>query len=266
MLSYQHAYHAGNPADVHKHAVLAELLTLLTAKDRGISYVETHAGRGLYDVSGEEALKTGEAAQGIAQVSLNPDAPYAQALAAVRAQYGQTAYPGSPLIARHLLRPQDHITLMELHPAEHKALTANLPAGQGGAPNNPQIACHFRDGYEGVLALSPLTPRRGLVLIDPSYEVKSEYDQVVEFVRALHVKWPEAAIVVWYPVLRAGRHHTLLEGLSPLKPTLSAVAFSLKQGRGMTGSGLIIINPPFRTSEAIGRALRLGQGVVHPVE
>ena len=124
LLSYQHAYHAGGPADLHKHIVLAELLARLTAKPRGIAYVETHAGRGLYDLAAPEALKTGEAAQGIARIDPDPATPFGRALAAVRAEAGPTAYPGSPLVARALLRPQDRLTLMELHPAEHAALAA----------------------------------------------------------------------------------------------------------------------------------------------
>ena len=212
MLSYQHAYHAGGPADLHKHAALAELLARLTAKPRGIAYVETHAGRGLYDLAAPEALKTGEAARGIGRVAPDPATPFGRALAAARAAHGPDAYPGSPLIARTLLRPQDRLTLMELHPAEHRALRAAL-AGPG-------VAIHRRDGFEGALALAPFTPRRGLVLLDPSYEVKTDYAAAAGFVRRLLAKWPETAVLVWYPVLPAGRHRELLQGLAPL-PVLS---------------------------------------------
>ena len=127
MLSYQHAYHAGGPADVHKHIVLAELLARLTSKPRGLSYVETHAGRGLYDLAAPETAKTGEAAAGIARLAPDPGTPFGRALAAARAAGGATAYPGSPFVARALLRPQDRLTLMELHPAEHAALARDPP-------------------------------------------------------------------------------------------------------------------------------------------
>ncbi len=122
MLSYQHGYHAGNPADLHKHIVLAELLARLTAKPRGISYVETHAGRGLYDLGAPEALKTGEAARGIGRIEPDPATAFGAVLAAVRTRHGAAAYPGSPLIAKEILRPQDRLVLMELHPAEHAGL------------------------------------------------------------------------------------------------------------------------------------------------
>ncbi len=129
MLSYQHAYHAGNLADVHKHAMLAVALDHMTAKDKPLCYFETHAGRGLYRLDAPEALKTGEAAQGIARVAgwFDTDHPYARARVTVTATHGATAYPGSPLIAAALLRPMDSITLAELHPAEVSALRNALP-------------------------------------------------------------------------------------------------------------------------------------------
>ena len=194
MLSYQHSYHAGNPADLHKHLVLGELLALLTRKARGISYMETHAGRGRYDLSATESVKTGEAAEGIEALTL-PDCPLRHALETTRRHFGEDAYPGSPLIAQTLLRPQDRLHLMELHPAEHKVLRRYL--------KSDNTAVHHRDGYEGVLSLSPPKPRKGLVLIDPSYEVKTEYAQVAEFVHKLMIKWPEATVMIWYPVLAA---------------------------------------------------------------
>jgi 23S rRNA (adenine2030-N6)-methyltransferase len=237
MLSYQHAYHAGGPADVHKHMVLADLLALLTRKKRGLAYVETHAGRGLYDLASPEAARTGEAAQGFARLRLDAASPYARAIAYVRERHGPTTYPGSPLIAGHLLRAGDAITLMELHPAEHAALRramADTPA-----------ALHRRDGYEGALALAPFTPRKGLVLIDPSYEVKSEYLQAAEFILRLVAKWPEAVVLLWYPLLPAARHVEMLAGLQPLSPLIDEVAFRPPPSRGMTGSGLALINAPF---------------------
>ena len=188
MLSYQHAYHAGGPADLHKHIVLAELLARLAAKPRGLAYVETHAGRGLYDLAGPEASKTGEAAQGIARLTPDPATPFGRALATVRAAHGRSRYPGSPALARALLRPADRLVLMELHRAEHAALVAAL-GGTG-------VEIHRRDGFEGVLALAPLKPRRGLVLVDPSYEVKAEYEVTAAFVRRLVAKWPEASVLV----------------------------------------------------------------------
>ncbi len=256
MLSYQHAYHAGGPADLHKHIVLAELLARLTAKDRGISYVETHAGRGLYDIAGAEAAKTGEAAAGIARLDPDPSTPFARALAATRALHGATSYPGSPMIARALLRPQDQLTLMELHPAENAALRRAL-AGSA--------SIHQRDGLEGVLALAPLRPRKGLVLVDPSYEVKTEYADVAAFTLTLMRKWPEASVLIWYPLLPAGRHRALLSGLAPLSPLVGEVAFRERPERGMTGSGLALINAPFG-AETVFRAPLAQAGSILAVE
>jgi len=169
MLSYQHIYHAGNLADVQKHALLAWMLEYLTQKDKPLSYIETHAGRGLYDLGSDEALKTGEARAGIdlAEGWFPADHPYIQRLTECRAMFGPRAYPGSPMIAALGLRETDTIHLAELHPQENAALKANL--GDFGA--NIQK----RDGFEMALALTPPTPRRGLLLIDPSYEVKDDY-------------------------------------------------------------------------------------------
>jgi len=161
MLSYQHGYHAGGPADLHKHIALAGLLALLTRKARPITYMDSHAGRGLYDLGGEQATKTGEWKAGIGAASVG-DGPYWRALAGVRARHGARAYPGSPALAREMLREGDRMVLMELHPAEHAALSNAL--------SGPGVEIHKRDGREGLLALSPPKPRRGLVLIDPSYE------------------------------------------------------------------------------------------------
>jgi 23S rRNA (adenine2030-N6)-methyltransferase len=234
MLSYQHAYHAGNRADLHKHDALARLLASLTVKPRGITYMETHAGRGLYDLAAPEALKTGEAAEGVLKADL-PPGPYAQALKELRGARGPMAYPGSPLIARMMLRPQDRMHLMELHPAEHAALRRAMK-GSGAA-------VHRRDGYEGVLALSPPEPRRGLVLIDPSYEVKSEYDGVAAFVTRLFARWPEATVLIWYPLLPEGRHTRLVDGLRPLGPARDERDFGSRTG--MIGSGLMGLNLPY---------------------
>ena len=130
---------------MHKHIALAELLALLTRKPRGITYMETHAGRGLYDLASEETAKTGEADEGIAKIDL-PDCPFTDAVKSIRQMHGETAYPGSPAIAAALLRPDDKMHLMELHPTEFKALSANMEG---------EAEIHHRDGYEGVLAISP---------------------------------------------------------------------------------------------------------------
>lgn len=260
MLSYQHGYHAGGPADVHKHAVLAALLAHLTAKDKPLTYMETHAGAGLYDLSSPESLKTGEAAQGIdralAEGLLSAGHPYRIALDAVRARFGAAAYPGSPMLARTLLRADDHLHLMELHPGEHAALRRAM-RGSGAH-------VHRRDGYEGVLALSPPKPRRGLVLIDPSYEVKAEYGAAGEFAVRLHAKWPEAVIVIWYPLLPAGLHRALCADVEaaglPRFVRTEVVFADPASTRGMHGDGLMVVNLPHGSAPALDVAAAMVPG------
>jgi len=243
MLSYQHAYHAGNAADVHKHLHLAMVLRRLTEKPRPLTYMETHAGRGLYDLASTEARKTAEADAGITAMlgeGRVPAGPYRDVLAAVRARCGETAYPGSPLIAAEVLRRSDQLHLMELHPREHAALKQALTA--------PNIHIHKRDGYEGVLALAPPTPRRGMVLVDPSYEVKSEYEQVAEFTVRLHARWPQAVVMLWYPILPAGLHEGLrrrLEAAGLPALLIHEVDMPPHWEKGMRGSGVAVINLPY---------------------
>lgn len=262
MLSYQHAYHAGNAADLHKHVALGVLLDLLTRKPRPVSYLESHAGRGIYDLTSPEAQKTGEAAQGIAR--LDPGGPFGRALAAVRARYGASAYPGSPLIAEALLRPGDRLSLCELHPAEHGALKATL----GHVPVGPAIAIHKRDGHEGLRALCPPDPRRGLVLIDPSYEVKTEYDQTAATALEVLRLWPQGIVMVWYPILSAGRHKAMAERITAALPGACLrheVRFVPAPERGMTGSGLLVLSPPFGAERALKDAWSACDAVFQPV-
>ena len=254
MLSYQHIYHAGNLADVHKHALLAWMLDYLTQKDKPLSYIETHAGRGLYDLSAAEAQKTGEAASGIArmQARFPPGHPYRQRLDEIRARYGDAAYPGSPLIAALALRDSDTLHLAELHPQEHLALTRNLL--QWGAH------IHQRDGFDMALAVCPPTPRRGLMLIDPSYEVKTDYDRIPKLIAHIHRKWNVGIISLWYPILTDAPHRQMLADLQAAFPTAlrSEIAFPpARDGHRMTGSGLFTLNPPYGMADEAARIATL---------
>ncbi|OWU86249.1 protein involved in catabolism of external DNA [Oceanicola sp. 22II-s10i] len=246
MLSYQHAYHAGNLADVHKHALLAQALDYLVQKPKPLSYIETHAGRALYDLSGTEAQKTGEAAQGIAKVAgwFPAEHPYARALGAARAEGGATAYPGSPMIARTLLRDADRMHLAELHPQEHAALERAMPGAD----------VRKTDGLQMALSLCPPEPRRGLCLIDPSYELKDEYATMPKVVSQLHRKWNVGVIVLWYPILTNGAHKAMTGPLDALKidgARRHEVRFPpAREGHGMVGSGLYVVNPPWGLEEA----------------
>ncbi len=245
MLSYQHIYHAGNLADVQKHALLAWVLDYLTQKDKPLSYVETHSGRGLYQLDAVEAVKTGEAEAGIVRAQaegwFGPHHPMSRVLNAVQTHYGPAAYPGSPLIAANLLRDQDHAHLAELHPKEYAALALAM------SPYNAKT--YHQDGLELAQSLLPPTPRRGMLLIDPSYEVKAEYDRLPKVIASLHLKWNVGVIALWYPILQDGRHRAMVENLKALnfpKVMCHEVRFPpVRDGHRMVGSGMFILNAPF---------------------
>lgn len=248
MLSYQHSYHAGNLADVHKHAALAALLAYLTAKDKPLSWIETHAGRGLYHLDGVEAQKTGEAEAGILRVEphLPPDHPYARVLAATRAAHGPGAYPGSPLIAARMLRPADRLHLAELHPGEYAALCQAM-AGR-------RADLRQAEGLALALELCPPVPRRGVLVIDPSYEVKTDYADLPPVIAALARKWNVGVIVLWYPILTQGAHGPMLSRLRRDHPQALCheIRFEpLRPGHRMVGSGLFVVNPPWGLAEAL---------------
>ncbi len=248
MLSYQHAYHAGNLADVHKHAALAWVLDYLTRKPKPLSYIETHAGRGVYDLSGPEAAKTGEAAQGIARARdwFGADHPYARALTAVHENRGPDAYPGSPLIAQTLLRPTDHLHLAELHPQEHAALRAALRA--------PNVQIHRQDGFDLAQSLCPPDPRRGLMLVDPSWEVKTDYAGIPKFLTQIARKWNVGVLMLWYPLLTDAPHALMLAALERDFPDglRHEVRFPpAREGHRMVGSGLFTVNPPWGMGDAV---------------
>ncbi len=241
MFSYQHHFHAGNPADVHKHALLAWMLDYLTRKDKPLNYIETHAGRGLYDLSDAAAAKTGEAAQGVGRLehALAPDHPYRLRLDETRARYGATAYPGSPLIAAMTLRATDSIRLAELHPGEYARLNAIL------APWRAQI--RKEDGLRMALEICPPTPRRGLLLADPSYELKSDYEDIPRHLTQIARKWNVGILVLWYPILTSVSHEDMLTRLTVAFPEAlrNEVRFAaVRESHRMIGSGMFIVNPP----------------------
>ncbi|TKW63629.1 MAG: 23S rRNA (adenine(2030)-N(6))-methyltransferase RlmJ [Paracoccus denitrificans] len=250
MLSYQHIYHAGNAADLHKHALLAWMLDYLTAKDKPLSYIETHAGRGLYDLAAPQARMTAESDAGISRALaagwLDDSHPLMRALGWVRSRYGADAYPGSPLIAQHFLRARDSMQLAELHPAEYEVL----------ADVTWDAKLHHRDGFEMARAITPPTPRRGLMLIDPSYEVKDDYATIPDLLQDIAKKWNVGILALWYPILTDGRQSTMAVKLRLAFPDAlsSEVRFPpAKAGHGMVGSGMFVINPPWGLAEEAAR-------------
>jgi 23S rRNA (adenine2030-N6)-methyltransferase len=256
MLSYQHAYHAGNAADVHKHLALVMLLGHLRRKDKPFSYVDSHAGRGIYDLDGAEARRTGEAATGILRLAAAAGAP-----APVRDYLGLVAgfnkpgrlryYPGSAALARALLRADDRAILLELHPRELEALKRSI----GG---DERVSIHSRGCYEGLPALLPPPIRRGLVLIDPSYEVKNEYEDLAGLLGKATGRWANGIYLLWYPLLAEARHRRLLgrlEALALPRTLMSEHRFGARV-TGLQGSGLVVVNAPWRFDAELGAAMR----------
>lgn len=258
MLSYQHIYHAGNLADVQKHALLCAMLEYMTQKPKPMSYLETHSGRALYDLSSAEAAKTGEAEAGIglAEEWFAAEHPFRRALKAVRDGFGEQSYGGSPLLAAQLLRPDDKMHLAELHPQEGDALEDAMVMFDA--------KIHRRDGFEMAQAVCPPTPRRGLLLIDPSYEIKTDYETIPKQIAKLHRKWNVGVIALWYPILADGTHLpmvTALEFHNLPKVLRHEVRFpAAREGHRMIGSGMFIVNAPWglkkeadQLTEAFGR-------------
>lgn len=246
MLSYQHAYHAGNLADVHKHALLAQTLAYLTRKDKPISYIETHSGRGLYDLRGAESQKTGEATKGIEATRdwFGADSAYGQTLTQIRKTHGKSAYPGSPLIAQSLLRANDHLHLAELHPQEYAALR------QAARARNTR--CYHQNGFELAQSLCPPDPRRGVLMIDPSWEIKDDYREVPKFFASITKKWNVGILMLWYPLLRDGTHRPMTRDLETRFPEAlrHEVTFpAARENHRMIGSGMFIVNPPWGLDE-----------------
>ncbi len=277
MLSYQHAYHAGSPADLHKHAILAAVAARLAQKPKPFSILDVFAGEGIYDLTGAEAAKTGEHKRGISAVWAKRDvAPPAIAalIACVRGlNYGDALvrYPGSPHVLKNFLREDDRFIVNELHPAAAAAL-------RQWARNDERVAVHMRDGLEALTALVPPKIRRGLAVIDPSYEIQGEYAVTGAAVAEATTKWPEGIFAVWYPILADNRHLPLLKAIDhdlSLPALTSELMFDLpgladSPNRGIRGSGVAIVNPPWQIDLALeesgawlARELDLGPKAAH---
>ncbi|MGE4064045.1 MAG: 23S rRNA (adenine(2030)-N(6))-methyltransferase RlmJ [Rhodospirillaceae bacterium] len=252
MLSYQHGYHAGGPADLHKHAALCAVLDRLAQKEKPFVVVDLYAGHGVYGLGTAEAQKTREFEDGIGRLwPPAKEVPSAvekllATVAALNPESRLVRYPGSPALARAALRKHDRLILNELHPAAFADL-------RRWAGRDERISVHKRNGLEALIALTPPPIRRGVAVIDPSYEIKSEYTDVPEAVRTAHRKWKDGIFFVWYPVLADGRHQSLIDGMKTgieaetLKCELSFNSRKPgKEAPGLLGTGLIIVNPPWR--------------------
>ena len=209
MLSYQHIFHAGNHADILKHSVLIYVLNSLNKKDKPYTFFDTHAASGLYDLTDNRSLKTGEAAKGILSLNTSTELPLLlkEYLDFVKPYIKDSRYPGSPEIERSLMREQDTLILSELHPQEIENLKENMKRPRQVLQTNlvnkafPSIQIHKRSGWEMLKALTPPATKRGAVLIDPSYEEETDYKAAADTICAVHKKWSNGIIMLWYPLL-----------------------------------------------------------------
>jgi len=266
MLSYQHGYHAGNFADVLKHVTLTRLLNYMTQKDKPLFYLETHAGRGVYDLKDKQALKTGEASQGIEllwQARKQLPAIFSSYLDSIHQLNDKATlrhYPGSPLLAIHALRQQDRLFCCELHPGEFEHLSQL-------SRQNKRVFFSHSDGVDQLTALLPPAERRGLIFIDPSFEIKTEYRDLPVALKKAYQRFSSGVYCLWYPIVDNKLHQQLLRGLEAIGAERSLrIEFFLTSAAkaGMTGCGLWIINPPYLLADEMKPALETLRKLFNP--
>jgi 23S rRNA (adenine2030-N6)-methyltransferase len=280
MFSYRHGFHAGNHADVLKHMVLIAVVKHLTAKPTALTVVDTHAGAGLYRLDSEFAGTSGEAQDGSLKLVASPlaaeppplVADYLELVASFNRSGKTKIYPGSPFVSQALLREEarDKLRLFELHPSDIKALETHVEQLEAGR----QVTIKREDGFEGLRALLPPPSRRALVLVDPSYEIKTDYGRVGACLQESLKKFATGTYMIWYPVIPRPEAHELPRRLKTLanqagKPWLHAVlnigqsperAKTHTPGEadprpGLTASGVFLVNPPHTLKPALQQAL-----------
>lgn len=285
MFSYRHAFHAGNHADVLKHVVLIATLRHLMQKPPSITLIDTHAGAGLYRLDGDYAETGGEAKDGIvklmgalrpAQGSAGASTPalddYLDVVAGFNPSGSLRVYPGSPFVMQQLMRTEsrDRLKLFELHPTDSRTLSANIAQLEAGR----QVSVAREDGFEGLRPLLPPPPsatgsRRALVLIDPSYEIKSDYAKVSNCIQEQIKRFPTGTYLVWYPIIPRAEAHDLPRRLKTLcnQASRSWLHATLAIGQdpehgpddrpGLTASGMFVVNPPHTLKNALQTTLPL---------
>ncbi len=252
-MNYRHIFHAGNPADVMKHAVLALILDHLRAKPAPFCVLDTHAGIGRYDLASEPAQKTGEYADGIGRLFGVPLphpalASYAGAVAAMNPDGVLRWYPGSPRLARAALRAQDRLLLAELHPDDAHTLKHEFAGDRS-------VAVHQTDAYVALKACLPPREKRGLVLIDPPFEQPDEFARMAEGLAAAHRRWPTGIYALWYPIKEQAavwRFQDAVEKTAIPKILLAELTWHPEDTHlRLNGSGLLIVNPPWKLEETL---------------
>lgn len=257
MLSYRHSFHAGNHADVLKHTVQSLIIESLKEKEKPLLYLDTHAGAGRYQLSGEHAERTGEYLEGIGLLWQRDDLPeemaaYMSVIRHLNRSGTLRYYPGSPLIARQLLRPQDKIHLTELHSSDYPLLRNEFQ-------HDERAKTQRADGYQQLKSQLPPPSRRAFILIDPPYEMKSDYQQVVSSIQEGYKRFATGTYALWYPVVLRQQIKRLCKelestGIKRILQIELAVRPDSDQ-RGMTGSGMLVINPPWKLDAQMRKVL-----------
>ncbi|STR45619.1 23S rRNA (adenine(2030)-N(6))-methyltransferase RlmJ [Iodobacter fluviatilis] len=269
MLSYRHAFHAGNHADVLKHYIQTQILSYFNQKDKSYWYIDTHSGAGVYSLTEGYATKNAEFESGIARLWERDDLPesiaeYVDVVKALNPDGKLNLYPGSPYVADQLLRPTDRLRLFELHSSDSKILKENF------AEAGRRVAVIAGDGFAGIKAVLPPPPRRGVTLIDPPYEDKNDYDYVINMLHEALSRFATGTYAIWYPQLQRAESKQLPEELKKLGVnSWLHVALSVQSpsadGFGMHGSGMFILNPPWTLAATLRETMPylvkiLGQG------
>ena len=261
MLSYRHGFHAGNFADVLKHSVLIEIVSYLAQKNKPFCVIDTHAGSGKYALNSDYALKTREFDDGIGKLWDHPAPPplvvnyinlQKRFNAPIQGKYPLDYYAGSPLLIKQLIRPQDRLFLFELHSTEIAQLTSYIRPDK-------RIQLFHADGLEKSLNLLPPPEKRGLVFIDPSYELKTDYHVVVTTIIQMHKRFATGCYALWYPVIERERVQKMEDAFKN-SGILNIELFELgicadETTRGMTSSGMIVINPPWTLKNTMEKTL-----------
>ena len=255
-MNYRHAFHAGNFADVFKHAVLALIVSYLKEKPGAFRILDTHAGSALYDLSGAEAMRTGEWREGIARLlAAPPPPPVSDLLSAFLTVFAKhnpdgaiSTYPGSPVLARALLRDQDRLIACELHPPSFAALATALAGDR-------RVTTVATDGWQALAAYLPPAERRGLVLVDPPFEAEGEFNRLIEGLAVIHKKWATGIAMLWYPIKDTRAVEAFARGLAALGTAniLRAELFVAEPtaSSALAGCGLAIVNPPWQLHEQL---------------
>lgn len=269
MFSYRHAFHAGNHADVLKHLVLLECLKYLQKKEVGLTLIDTHAGAGLYELQSGYASISAEANQGILKLNqysedhtIKSDSikNYIETIQRFNTnKHDLTIYPGSPALMAKALRPQDKLRLFELHTSDFPLLENNIH--QMHAQRQTQIT--FKDGFDGLKSLLPPQSRRGLILIDPSYEDKNDYRKVLDSISDSLKRFATGTYAIWYPYLSRIDSQELPERLKELGSDIKDYSWlhtrldikPLSEGEGLCSSGMFIINPPWTLKKTLEDSL-----------